>query len=52
DKLALIVDKPKPGGSGTTNDGNTAHKAFEKPELLAEYLDLDPKLLYNFKTIL
>lgn len=44
------MDRPKPGGSGTTNDGT--RKAFEKPDLLAEYLDFNPKLLCNFKTIL
>jgi len=52
EKLGIIVDKPKAGGSGTTNDGNTARRAFEKPDILAEYLGLDCQLLCNFKTIL
>lgn len=34
ERLGLIVDRPKPGGSGTTNDGNTARRAFENPILL------------------
>lgn len=51
-QLGLNVDKPKPGGSGTTNDGNTARRAFEKPDLLAELLGLDRQMLQNFKTIL
>src|SRR5262249_22588312 len=41
EKLALQVDKPKPGGSGTTNDGNTARRAFESPDSFANYLSLD-----------
>ena len=51
-KLGLIVDKPKPGGSGNSNDGNTARRAFENPAILAEYLGLNCQLLQNFKTIL
>lgn len=51
-RLGLIVDKPKPGGSGTTNDGNTARRAFENPEILSECLGLNCQLLKNFKTIL
>ena len=52
EKLGLIVDRPKPGGSGTTNDGNTARRAFKNPTLLAECLDLNSELLKNIQTIL
>ncbi|XP_011858792.1 PREDICTED: uncharacterized protein LOC105556321 [Vollenhovia emeryi] len=52
ERLGLIVDKPKTGGSGNTNDGNTARRAFAKPDELAEYLGLDKQLMRNFKTIL
>lgn len=52
ERLGLIVDRPKPGGSGTTNDGNTARRAFENPALLAECLDLHFGLLKNIQTIL
>jgi len=52
EKLGFIVDKPKPGGSGITNDGNTARRAFEKPDLLVKCLGLDCQLLCQFKTIL
>ena len=27
-EMGLLVDVPKPGGSGTTNDGNTARRFF------------------------
>lgn len=52
EKLGLRVDKSKPGGSGTTNDGNTARKAFTNTKILSECLELDFKLLTNFKFIL
>lgn len=52
EKMGLIVSKPKPGGSGNSNDGNTARKAFENPELLAKCLGLNCQLIKNFKTIL
>lgn len=51
-KLGLRVDKPKSGGSGTTNDGNTARRAFENVEMLSECLGLDSTLLSNFRSIL
>jgi len=52
EKLGLIVDKPKPGSSGNSNDGNTARRAFKNPDLFAECLGLNSELLRNFKTIL
>ena len=30
-EIGLLVDVPKPGGSGTTNDGNTARRFFLRP---------------------
>lgn len=51
-RLGLNVDKPKPGGCGNTNDGNTARRAFEDTDLLAECLGLNNQLLRNFRTIL
>lgn len=51
-KLGLIVDKPVSGGSGNSNDGNTARRAFEKPEILAECLGIDCELIKLLKTIL
>lgn len=51
-RLGLNVDKPKSGGCGSTNDGNTARRAFENVDLLAECLGLNNQLLRNFKMIL
>lgn len=50
--LGLNVDKPKSGGAGNTNDGNTALRAFEDPDLFAKCLGLNNQLLRNFRTIL
>jgi len=51
-KLGLKVDKPKAGGSGTSNDGNTACRAFQDPKLFSECLGLDYTFVFNLKTIL
>lgn len=52
EKLGLKVDMPKPGGCGTTNNGNTARRAFADPDLFADCLGLDKQLIRNLKTIL
>jgi hypothetical protein len=31
-KMGLLVDIPKTGGSGSTNDGNTSRRAFHSPK--------------------
>lgn len=36
--LGIIVDKPKPGGAGSSNDGNTARKFFSNPEKVSEII--------------
>lgn len=51
-RIGLIVDKPKSAGSGNTNDGNTARRAFSDINLFAEILNIDSKLIGNLKTIL
>ena len=51
-KLGLNVDMPKTGGSGTTNDGNTARTAFKNIKVFAEVTELDYELLKRFQTIL
>ncbi|KAJ4437537.1 hypothetical protein ANN_17682 [Periplaneta americana] len=40
-KMGLIIDRPKPGGSGTSNDGNTARRFFANPELAATITGVD-----------
>ena len=35
DRLGLLVDEPRAGGAGTSNDGNTARRAFRASEEFA-----------------
>lgn len=50
-KMALLVDKPKPG-FGSTNDGNTARRFFKNLKLSAEITNIDQQLIIKFSIIL
>ncbi|XP_060800854.1 uncharacterized protein LOC132903670 [Amyelois transitella] len=50
-KCGLIVDKPKPG-FGNSNDGNTARRFFQNPELSAEITHIDIDLIKKMHIIL
>lgn len=52
EKFGLKVDKSKSGGSGTSNDGSTAHRAINNTDLFADCLGLNWQIVPNFKTIL
>ena len=52
DELGLIVDRPKPGGAGNSNDGNTARTAFRLHEKFAEICGLDHELVFRFHIIM
>ena len=43
---------PKAGGSGTTNDGNTARRAFRDVYKLSQVTGVDRDLLNKFSIIL
>ncbi|CAG7663603.1 unnamed protein product, partial [Allacma fusca] len=51
-EMGLRVDYPAPGGSGTSNDGNTARRAFSNYKLLSSILTIDEKLIVDLRTIL
>lgn len=51
-KMGLIVDKPKGGGSGTSNDGNSARKFFSDLKLSAEITGLEENVLIWCSTVL
>lgn len=51
-RLGLIVDKPRSGGSGTSNDGNTARKFFSHSAVSAEITGLNKDLIERCSTIL
>lgn len=52
ENMSLHVDKPKANGSGNTNDGNTARRAFGHPELFAKITNVEQSLINNFRIIL
>lgn len=51
-KLGLIVDRPKPCGSGTTNDGNTSRRAFMNHIEFSKALGISSILVKRFYMIL
>ena len=52
DKMHLHVDQPRVGGSGTSNDGNTARRAFSQEQLFAEATGVHQGLIHRFAVIL
>lgn len=47
-----LIDKPKPGGSGNSNDGNTVRRFFANPKLSSEICGLNEKLIERTRNIL
>ena len=45
EKMGLLIDIPKSGGSGTTYDGNTARRAFNNYRIFSEITGIDLKLI-------
>ncbi|XP_044572242.1 uncharacterized protein LOC123257406 [Drosophila ananassae] len=52
EKMGLIVDKPRTGGSGNSNDGNTARTFFNNPHLSAEITGIEQHLIEKCATVL
>lgn len=54
ERLGLLADIPKSGGAGTTNDGNSARRAFSlsSQETFAELLGLELWLIRDLHIIL
>lgn len=50
--MSLLVDIPKQGGSGTTNDGNTARRFFEDPKTSSEITGIDVRLIEALAVLL
>ena len=45
EELGLRVDFPRQGGSGTSNDGNTARRAFKHFDLFSSITGIDKELI-------
>ena len=52
DAIGLRVDFPCSGGSGNTNDGNSARRFFENYEKMAEITRVDATLIWRLSVIL
>ena len=52
EETGLLVDKPKSGGSGNTNDGNSARRFFKNPSVSAKITGVDEELIDRFAVIL
>lgn len=52
EQLGLLVDYAKPGGSGNSNDGNTARRFFRDYELSAKILNINEDLINRCGTLL
>lgn len=52
DKFNMRVDMPTAGGSGNSNTGNVARRAFSDPQLLSTILNIDCTLLTRLYMIL
>lgn len=50
--MHLHVDKPKANGFGSTNDGNTARRAFGNTKMFSDITNVDEELIKRFKIIL
>ena len=51
-QMGLVVDKPKPGGAGSSNDGNTARRFFNNPKVSSRITGIDIRLIEKIATIL
>lgn len=51
-EMGLIVDMPKIGGSGTSNDGNTARRFFNNAGLASEITGVDEELILRCAALL
>ncbi|KAF0298469.1 hypothetical protein FJT64_000458 [Amphibalanus amphitrite] len=50
--LGLIVDEPRPGGTGHYNDGNAARTAFKRSEEFAAATGIDQQLIHRLHVVL
>ena len=46
ERAGLVVDQPRAGGTGTSNDGNTARRAFGDPKTFSEITGVDEEVIH------
>lgn len=52
EKMGLIVGRPRAGGAGTSNDGNSARRAFSEEKTFAEVTGVSEDLIRRLHIIL
>ena len=52
ERLHLHVDKPRQGGAGSSNDGNTSRRAFQAETEFADITGVDSDLIHRLHVIL
>ena len=50
--MGLLVEYPKPGGSGSINKGTMTRRFFQNPAMLYKITRIDVTLMDQFATIL
>lgn len=51
-EMRLQVDQPRPGGAGSSNDGNTARRAFQDEKTFAAITGVSEELIHRLHIIL
>ena len=51
-KMGLVIDQPRVGGAGTSNDGNTARRFFQQYDISVNIMNMDADLIKRLHTIL
>lgn len=52
ERMGLHVDQARPGGAGSSNDGNTARRAFRDERMFAEITGISEELIHRLHVIL
>ena len=50
-KMGLNIDMPRDSGHGTSNDGNTARRFYERPDIVSKILDVPAELVWGIGEI-
>ena len=51
-RMGLVIDQPKEGGAGASNDGNTARQFFQQYDISANIMNTDADLMKRLHIIL
>ena len=50
-KMGLNIDMPRDSGHGTSNDGNTARRFYERPDIVSKILNVPAELVWGIGEI-